>query len=81
MQLMKSLLFNISSLDPITHITVPLVLTASATFASYLPARRAAAVNPVEALRAESHCGSSADEPDLLVKAGAILQNHAMSRQ
>jgi ABC-type antimicrobial peptide transport system permease subunit len=53
MQLMKSLLFNISPLDPFTYVTVPLVLAASATFASYLPARRAAAVDPVEALRAE----------------------------
>ncbi len=52
-QFMKSLLFNISPLDPITYITVPMVLAASAAFASYLPARRAAAVDPVEALRAE----------------------------
>jgi hypothetical protein len=51
--LMKSLLFGISPLDPFTYITVPLVLAASATFASYLPARRAAAVDPVEGLRAE----------------------------
>ena len=53
MQFMKSLLFGISPLDPFTYITVPLVLAASAAVASYLPARRAAAVNPVEALRAE----------------------------
>jgi predicted permease len=52
-QFMKSLLFKISPLDPITYITVPLVLAAAAAFASYLPARRAAAVDPVEALRAE----------------------------
>ena len=53
MQFMKSLLFGISPLDPITFITVPLVLAACAACASYLPARRAAAVNPVDALRTE----------------------------
>jgi predicted permease len=53
MQLMKSLLFGISPLDPLTYISVPLVLAASAALASYLPARRAAAVDPVDALRAE----------------------------
>jgi ABC-type antimicrobial peptide transport system permease subunit len=52
-QFMKSLLFGISPLDPVTYISVPFVLGASAALASYLPARRAAAVNPMEALRAE----------------------------
>jgi putative ABC transport system permease protein len=53
MRLMKSLLFGVSPLDPLTYVSVLIVLAASAVVASYLPARRAAAVNPVEALRAE----------------------------
>ncbi|MEA2263752.1 MAG: hypothetical protein QOJ51_6577, partial [Acidobacteriaceae bacterium] len=53
MRLMTSLLFGISPLDPFTYISVLIVLAAAAVLASYLPARRAAAVNPVEALRAE----------------------------
>jgi ABC-type antimicrobial peptide transport system permease subunit len=53
MRLMKSLLFGISPLDPVTYVAVPLILAAAAVLASYLPARRAAAVDPVEALKAE----------------------------
>jgi predicted permease len=52
-RLMRSLLFGISPLDPITFAVVPLVLGAVAVLASYLPARRAAAVDPIETLRAE----------------------------
>ena len=51
--LMKSLLYGVSPMDPVTYVSVLMVLAASAALASYLPARRAAAVNPVEALRAE----------------------------
>jgi predicted permease len=53
MQFMKSLLFGISALDPFTYVAIPCILVISAALASYLPARRAAATDPVEALRAE----------------------------
>jgi predicted permease len=53
MKLMKTLLFGISALDPLTFVVVPVVLVTAAALASYLPARRAAGVDPVEALRAE----------------------------
>jgi predicted permease len=52
-QFMKSLLFGISPLDPFTYLAIPFVLVSAAMLASYLPARRAAAVDPVEALRAD----------------------------
>ncbi|HVT99955.1 MAG TPA: FtsX-like permease family protein, partial [Acidobacteriaceae bacterium] len=52
-QLMKSLLFGISPIDPVTYAAVVALLGGVAMVASYVPARRAAAVNPVEALRAE----------------------------
>ena len=52
-RLMSSLLFGVSPMDPITYVSVLITLAASAVLASYLPARRAAAVDPVEALRAE----------------------------
>ena len=53
MRLMRTLLFGISPLDPVTFAAVPIVLVAAAALASYLPARRTAAIDPVEALRAE----------------------------
>jgi ABC-type antimicrobial peptide transport system permease subunit len=52
-RLMKSVLFGISPLDPLTYTAVPVVLVAATLLASYLPARRAATVDPVETLRAE----------------------------
>ena len=52
-RLMRSLLFQISPNDPATLGTVALVTIALSLAATYLPARRAAAVDPMEALRAE----------------------------
>ena len=51
--LMRSLLFGTQAWDGPTLAIVAAVLAISALLASYIPARRAASVNPVEALRAE----------------------------
>ncbi len=51
--LLSSLLFQVDRLDPMTHILVALLLLAVALLASWWPARRAATVEPVEALRYE----------------------------
>jgi ABC-type antimicrobial peptide transport system permease subunit len=52
-RLMASILFQVSPLDVPTYLAVSGVLLAAAVMASYLPARRAASLNPVDALRAE----------------------------
>src|SRR5262249_16342150 len=52
-RLMSSLLFKVSAMDPVTYLFVCIVLLVAALVASYLPSRRAATVDPVEALRAE----------------------------
>ncbi|MBV9888641.1 MAG: ABC transporter permease [Acidobacteria bacterium] len=53
MRFMASILFGVSPIDPITYIAVSAGLAATALLASYVPSRRAAAVDPVDALRAE----------------------------
>ena len=53
MRLMSSLLFRVNPVDPLTYAAVTLGLIATAFIASYLPSRRAATVDPVDALRAE----------------------------
>jgi predicted permease len=50
-QLISSQLFELSALDPLTLVAASLLLAAVAVFAGYLPARRAARVDPMMALR------------------------------
>ncbi len=52
-RLLKSLLFHVNPADPATYLLSCAALCGAAALASYLPSRRTAAVNPVEALRAE----------------------------
>jgi putative ABC transport system permease protein len=52
-RLLQSLLFEVRPLDPLTYIAALAVLLAAALPAAYLPARRAAALDPMETLRAE----------------------------
>jgi putative ABC transport system permease protein len=52
-RLMQSLLYGVPATDPITFCIVTLLLTAVALAAQLIPARRAARVDPVNALRHE----------------------------
>jgi predicted permease len=53
MRLMASLLFGVNAIDPLTYGGVVVGLVGAALLASYMPAARAAGLNPVEALRGE----------------------------
>jgi predicted permease len=52
-RLLRSLLFHVAPLDPLTYACACVGLIGAAALASYLPTRRTLRVNPVEALRAE----------------------------
>ena len=52
-RLMESLLFGVSGTDALTYVGVALVLLGIALVATVVPARRAARVDPMVALRAE----------------------------
>jgi ABC-type antimicrobial peptide transport system permease subunit len=52
-RLMTSFLFGVTARDPFVFASVPLVLSAVAFVGVWLPARRAARVDPIIALRAE----------------------------
>ena len=52
-RLMKTQLYGVSTYDPITLIGAVLLLAAAAALAGFIPARRAASVEPMNALRTE----------------------------
>lgn len=52
-RLMRAILFEISASDPLTFAGAPILLLCVAALATWLPARRAARLDPIEALRAE----------------------------
>ncbi len=52
-RVMKSLLFGVSPFDPVSAAAAVLVLLSTAAVAAWLPARRAASIEPMQALRAE----------------------------
>ncbi|MGH9935182.1 MAG: FtsX-like permease family protein [Blastocatellia bacterium] len=52
-RLMKNLLFNVSATDPLTFLVIAALLVFMALLACFVPARRAAKVNPIIALRGE----------------------------
>jgi putative ABC transport system permease protein len=52
-RLMRGLVFDVSTSDPLTFAAAAALLTSLATLASYLPARRATRIDPARALRAE----------------------------
>jgi ABC-type lipoprotein release transport system permease subunit len=50
---LRAMLFGVGSSDLLTFTTVAVVLCVVALFACYLPARRAATIDPMQALRTE----------------------------
>ena len=52
-KLLNGILYEVGALDPVAFTAAPLVLAIAALIATWLPARRATQVNPIQALRTE----------------------------
>ena len=52
-RIMSGLLFEVSTIDPVTFVSAPVLLLLVAVVAMYVPARRASRVDPIQVLRAE----------------------------
>jgi predicted permease len=52
-RLLKQFLFEVSPLDPLTFLSVPILMMLLALLAAWIPARRAASIDPMKALRTE----------------------------
>jgi putative ABC transport system permease protein len=53
MKLMSSVLYNVVLIEPLVFVLLTAILAGSATLAGYVPARRAASIDPLVALREE----------------------------
>jgi hypothetical protein len=70
-RMLRTLLFGVSPLDPLSFATVPFILAAASALASLLPASRVAGINPVDA--AEGRV-IAAVRTFILVRAACLLQ-------
>jgi len=52
-RILSGILYGVGALDPVAFTVAPLVLVIAALIATWLPARRATQINPIQALRAE----------------------------